>query len=189
LAIAGLLDSSIRDPHELLSRGSLWERLGQWRLAVADYRAVLEARPESAYAAYRLARCLAIETDRGPALEAVRWAREAVRLASGNATYCCTLGVCLYRAGEFAEAARLLEDYTPHDPPWAGLHWLFLAMTRQRLGQTSEAQAELAKAMRWRAETSALSPEMDAEFRSRLSEAQFVLAGSVPELPPNAFAR
>jgi len=83
----------------------------------------------------------------------------------------------------------LLERYTPRDPSRAGYHWLFLAMCRQRLGQTSEARTALAEAIRWRAQTSDLPPERMADFRSLLREAESVLDGSLPELPINVFGR
>jgi Flp pilus assembly protein TadD len=57
-------------------------------------------------------------------------------------------GAALYRAGKYAEAAHRLELAAKACPLRAGA-WCFLAMARQRLGQTAEARRALDEAVRW----------------------------------------
>jgi len=188
-ALQRMVDPALSDAEELRLRAGRWERLGQWRLAAADYRASLALRPDSDPAAYLLARCLTLEPGRGPAVEAVRWARIAALMHTDNVRYANTLGAALYRAGRLAEADALLERCTPQDPALAGYSWLFLAMTRQRLGQTSGARTAVAEAKGWRAERLGTTSSPGVSFRTLLHEAESVLDGSRPELPANVFDR
>ena len=86
-------------------RADCWERLGQWRLAVTDYRALLARCPDFAVAANSLAWCPVSVVGRGNSDEAVRWARKAVDLAPSDPDHRNTLGAAFYRDGRFAEAA------------------------------------------------------------------------------------
>jgi serine/threonine protein kinase/WD40 repeat protein len=188
-ALRSMVDPSLSDAEERLARGIRWERLGQWRLAAADFRASLALHPNSNTAAYLLARCLTFEPGRDPTREAIRSARTATLLHPDNVRYRNILGAAYYRAGEYAEASALLEPNTPQDTVRAGYHWLFLAMCRQRLGQTSGARTALAEATRWRAERIGLPTGPTAEFYTLLREAQSVVDGALPELPANVFER
>ncbi len=118
-------------------------------------------------------------------MEAVQWARTAARMHPDNVRYGNTLGAALYRGGQFAEAAGLLERCTPQDPAQAGTSWLFLAMCRQRLGLTSGARAALAAAKGWRTERQGMASTAVADFRMLLREAESVVDGS--QLPDNVF--
>jgi eukaryotic-like serine/threonine-protein kinase len=187
--LRNMVDSTVTDPEELLLRGMSWERMGHWQLAAADYRATLAMRPDSTYTAYSLVRCLTLLPGRGPASAALPLARAAAEQRPNNANYQNTLGAVLYRIGEFQEAVPLFERNIPRDPSRAGFFWLFLAMARERLGQSSQARTALTEAVRWRATASGLPTAQRDEFQVLLGEAQSVVDGNRRELPANVFAR
>lgn len=83
------------------------------------------------------------------AREAVANVRQAVELAPDNGFFLNTLGVSLYRAGEFEEALTTLTrsaalNAASPDGEQAG-DWAFLAMTHHQLGHTDEAKQALQK--------------------------------------------
>jgi tetratricopeptide (TPR) repeat protein len=177
------------DAAERRLRGERWERLGQWRLAVADYRATLARLPEARLAPHGLARCLVWRPGRGDPVEAVHWARLAVARRPDNGAVRRTLGLALYRAGHFAEAAAELESNLPRDPGGAGFDWLFLAMCRGRQGRAAAARAALAEAVRWRVARPALDTDQAADFEWFRHEAESALAEALPDLPADVFSR
>jgi eukaryotic-like serine/threonine-protein kinase len=186
-ALRGLLDPDLVDAEELLMRGDRWSRLGQWRLAVADYRASLARSPESSRTANNLAWRLVSAPGRGDAEEALSLARKAVAMDSNNPDFQNTLGVALCRAGHLTEAAAILEANASRNPN-AGYDWSFLAICKQRLGQEAQARTALENALRWRSTwLPSLTGEAD-EFLAILREAESVVAGVLPELPANVFA-
>jgi tetratricopeptide (TPR) repeat protein len=189
IALRNLTDPHLDDPMELVERGDRWYRMGRWRWAAADYRAALARRPESIIAEHALARLLAEAPGRGDPEEAVGRARSAVRRWPSRPEYRRTLGLALYRAGRFAEAAAELELNIPRDPEEAGHDGLILAMCRRRLGQPAEARSALAEAVRWRAAQKALRPDRAAEFDRLRRKAESVLDGALPDLPVDVFAR
>jgi eukaryotic-like serine/threonine-protein kinase len=189
LAVRGLVDSALADPQELSVRAGLWDRLGQWRLAVNDYRKSLARRPEVAIAANNLAWCLVSAPGRGDVDEAVGWARKAVEMVPGSINYRNTLGAALYRAGRFAEAAGELERNLAGNNDASGYDCVFLAMCRERLGQTEPARNALDRARKWRDSANRASPAVAAEFHSLLREATAVVDRPLPELPSNVFDR
>jgi tetratricopeptide (TPR) repeat protein len=81
------------------------------------------------------------------------FAENAVASDPKNCDYLNTHGGLLYRAGRFDEAAERLSEAeaayqtTPNPRSSVVYCWLFLAMTRQRLGQTDEAREWLARAV------------------------------------------
>ena len=89
---------------------------GELAAGRADYRASLARRPDSELHRLPLARCLVSGPGRGDPDEAVRWARMAVDAEARDAPYRHILGLALYRAGRFAEAAAELEPNIPRDP-------------------------------------------------------------------------
>ncbi len=188
-AFRGLFDPGLHDALELRLRGECWERMGHWRLAAADYRASLARQPDLTYTAYVLARCLVSRPGRGDPAEAVQWAQRAVAVRPGEVVYHQVLGAALYRAGRFVEAAAELESNIPRNPDRAGIDWLFLAMSRQRLGQGTAARAALAEAARWRVTRPALSRDQAATFERFLHEAESVLEGTIPDRPADGDER
>jgi tetratricopeptide (TPR) repeat protein len=86
----------------------------------------------------------------------VALARRAAEKNPNSVSYVQTLGGALYRAGQFEDAARCLQqidalpeeaDSDEHSPPAYG--WYFLAMARHRLGNEEEATKWLNKAIDW----------------------------------------
>jgi eukaryotic-like serine/threonine-protein kinase len=188
-AIREMFDASLADAAELRARAARWVRLGQWRLAVIDYRASLARQPDVASAANNLSWCLASMPGRGDPDEAVRWAQKAVDLVPNNPHNRNTLGVALYRAGRFAEAAILLDRNIAQDAATSGYDWVFLAMCKQRLGQAGLARHALARARQWRDLQNQSSPLFSAEFDSLLQEAQGLVDESLPDFPADVFGR
>ena len=183
------LEPRLTDPEELLQRGNRWNILGHDQLAAADFRASLVVRPDSAETANGLAWCLArVPGSRDP-LEAVAWARKAVKLEPETATYHNTLGVALYRAGHFAEATGVLERDLSRNSDDVGNDWLFLAMCNKRLGQDAPARAALTHAREWRAGATRISPTQSTEFQAFMREALSLLVGPLPDhLPADVFS-
>jgi tetratricopeptide (TPR) repeat protein len=111
--------------------------------AVADLRLVVRLAEKALRAEgeeiLRRSRSL---TDRDKRLQVVL-ARKAVASPT-------ILGAILYRAGRCEEAVKCLQVATSPTTgsswPWPGRSWLFLAMARQKLGQTDEAKRCLARA-------------------------------------------
>ncbi len=126
---------------------------------------------------------------RGDLEEAIRWARKAVALMPGDSYYRNTLGVALYRAGRFAEGAVELEHNIARNAKMIGYDWVFLAMCKQKLGQSASARITLARAEGWRSVADRLPPSQTAEFHTFLEEARAVLNESLPDFPPDVFDR
>src|SRR5262249_49487175 len=136
-------ERGMSDPEELYQRGNRWNRLGHWRQAAADFRASLSRRGDSANVADALAWALVVYPGRGATDEAIAWARKAVELERGNVSYSNTLGAALYRAGQFREAAEVLEQNVRRNAISPGYDWVFLAMCRSRLGKIRQAEEAL----------------------------------------------
>jgi serine/threonine protein kinase len=143
----------------------------RWRLAVSSNllgRALVAAgRPEEAIGAYRravdlhperamfnndLAWLLVTAPDpglRGPA-EAVGLARKATELGPTAPNVWNTLGVALYRVGDYREAIAALEksEELGHGQEF-GFNALFLAMARWQLGECDDARACYDRAVAW----------------------------------------
>jgi tetratricopeptide (TPR) repeat protein len=189
-------DPRLEDAEELVARGGRWDGLGQWRRAEADYRAALARRPDSYGANEALARLLAQEPGRGDPEEAVRLARIATDPRPPRASYRQTLGLALYRAGRYADAATVAEsnyswstNVSNYARDWGGFDRVVLAMSRQRLGQAAAARATLAEAVRWRAGRTDFPPDRAAAFDRLLREARSVVNEVLPDLPADVFAR
>jgi Tfp pilus assembly protein PilF len=78
---------------------------------------------------------------------AVALARRAVRTNTQSANFRNTLGVILYRAGQYQEAvAELNEAIQRHSKGGTAADFLFLAMAHHQLGQADEARQWLDRA-------------------------------------------
>ena len=116
-------------------------------------------------------------------------ARRAVELAPDRATYLNTLGVALYRAGRHAEAVPVLERSLAVGKGQADAFDLFfLAMARQKLGQSARARADFDRALRWVREHPQQPPQWAKELAEFQAEAEAVLAGPPGELPADVIA-
>jgi tetratricopeptide (TPR) repeat protein len=108
-----------RDPflHHALARGQLGRLLllrGEWTGAVEHLALAILALPENAVAHHNMALALGALNRHE---EAIRAARESVRLDPDNAKGCATLAFLLARGGAYAEAAEQYRHAIALSPP------------------------------------------------------------------------
>jgi tetratricopeptide (TPR) repeat protein len=116
-------------------------------------------------------------------------ARRAVALAPGQQVSLNTLGVALYRAGQYAEAISVLEQsLAAGKGEFDAFDLFFLAMAHQKQGHASLARASFERAARWWGEHKSLPAQYVSELTNFRAEAEVVLAGSLAELPADVFA-
>jgi tetratricopeptide (TPR) repeat protein len=128
------------------------------------------------------------ELERDPVL-ACRLAALAVALAPGEQERLNTLGVALYRAGNFAQAIETLgRSAQAGKGQFDGFDLYFLAMAHHRLGQEARARACFDRANRWLRKQKSLNERRSRELAAFCAEAELVLAGTGGELPADVFA-
>ena len=122
--------------------------------------------------------------------EAIEHARQAVRLTPGEQVSLNTLGVALYRAGEFAEAIVTLEQsLSAGKGHFDAFDLFFLAMAHHRLGHRTEARECFDRAVRWVEKQHNLPAQYIKELTEFRAEAEAVLASPSDELPANVFVK
>jgi Tfp pilus assembly protein PilF len=105
------------------------------------------------------------------AREALRLARQAVKLAPEQGLYLNTLGVALYRVGQFAEAVPVLEASLEKSKGASDAFDLFfLAMAHARLGHPDKARACQDRALGWIQERRSGLPENWVQELSQFQE-------------------
>jgi tetratricopeptide (TPR) repeat protein len=122
---------------------------------------------------------------------AVTLARRAVELAPGQQMLLNTLGVALYRAGQYVEAVSVLEQsLAAGKGQFDAYDLFFLAMAHHRLGHVNPARDSFDRAVRWWGERKDLPAGYIAELTSFRAEAETVLGLTHPidELPADVFA-
>jgi tetratricopeptide (TPR) repeat protein len=122
---------------------------------------------------------------------AVALASQAVALAPGQQLPLNTLGVALYRAGDYVESISILErSLAAGKGKFDAFDLFFLAMAHHRLGHTTQARACFDRAVRWWSERKDLPAKYVTELTSFRAEAEAVLAlaGPSTELPADVFA-
>jgi tetratricopeptide (TPR) repeat protein/WD40 repeat protein len=132
-------------------RGQCHDRLGDRARAEADLRKALALAPGDAQAANTLAwhYVTGPERLRDPA-KALPLARKAVERSPGRRTYHNTLGVVLYRLGQYPEAVKYLSESLEHTAAESAAYDLYvLAMCHHRLGDAAPARDCFDRAERW----------------------------------------
>jgi tetratricopeptide (TPR) repeat protein len=122
---------------------------------------------------------------------AVALARRAVALARGEQISLNTLGVALYRAGDYVESISVLaQSLAAGKGEYDAFDLFFLAMGHHRLGHADRARASFDRAVRWWGEHKNLSAQYVRELTKFRAEAEAVLglAGPGAELPADVFA-
>ncbi len=120
---------------------------------------------------------------------AVVLAQRAVGLAPGEHVILNTLGVALYRAGQYAEATSILErSRAAGKGEFEAFDLFFLAMAHHQLGHRKEGRLCYDQAVRWLDAQKSLSDKYAKELARFRAEAQAVLAGSADDLPADVFA-
>ncbi len=149
-------------------------RAGDRAGAEADLATALTLFPDAAKAANDLAwRYLIVpELYRDPA-NALWLARKAVELRPTEWWYRNTLGIALYRAGQYSDARTCLtEAIEHHDAKLAARDRFVLAMCLHRLGDTAAARTCFDRAMRWSSQQTtpnAISATIQAEATAVLA--------------------
>ena len=123
----------------------------------------------------------------GPFIErdperAVAWARRAVALAPGVHFFLNTLGVALYRTGQYAEAISVLDrSLAAGKGQLAAFDLFFLAMAHDQLGHHREARGHHDQAVRWVEAQKDLSDGYRNELAAFRAEAEAVLGRSADD--------
>ncbi len=189
--LASLVEHYPQDPALYELRSRVHERLGHREEAQADMQRAVESPVAGAQHYNNLAWRLAT----GPVAlrepeQALVLARKAVALTPGTAIYLNTLGVALYRNGDFTEAITILEKSLAASKGESDAFDLFfLAMVRYKLGQIAQARADFDRAVRWRQEHPNLAqPDWSQELDLFQAEAETLLNAPLPLLPSNPFA-
>jgi len=171
-------------------RGALHDRLGHHDEARADReRAAKLPQPGSMElnnTAWELATGEAHLRDPE---RAVSLARKAVARAPDQPVCLNTLGVALYRAGQYPEAITTLEkSLAAGKGQTDAFDLFFLAMAHHRLGHTVQARDTFDRAVRWWREQKQLPDQYAIELAGFRAEAEAVLAGPGGALPDDVFA-
>ena len=181
------------DAHLLFHRAHFYAHgLKKLEPAIADLEAALAREPSRPHVRELLAQCcnelartLAKQSPSSADLDrALKASLRAVELAPGQQTYLNTRGVVLYRAGQYAEAERVLDKSLEAGKGQSdGFDLFFLAMARHRLGHREEARQSLDRAIEWMGHPGPLSGDQAKELAAFRAEAESVLAGPAGEMP------
>jgi Tfp pilus assembly protein PilF len=153
----------------------LWKK--DYALGFADCEASLTAIPDQANLQNHVAWAYAMaQPPFRDAANAITHARKAVQLAPAIGTHHNTLGVALYRGGEYSEAVTELEaslaTASEADAPY---DLFFLAMCRAALSDTDRAKADFEGGCRLQAAHPVVAAQLE-ELQSIRREAEAVLA-------------
>jgi Tfp pilus assembly protein PilF len=111
--------------------------------------------------------------DDGDAAEAVRHAYKAVELAGDDSTYLNTLGIALYRKGQFAEALPVLEEsLAASQGQFDAFDLFFLAMCHMKQKNSTQARECFDRAVKWCDAQKNLLPQWAEELKAFRAEAE-----------------
>jgi tetratricopeptide (TPR) repeat protein len=199
-ALADFAGASARRPldaHLRAYRGVCLFNLQRYALALDQLETAFQADPETVRAISNLQplvnnRAWELATGAGPRRDpalAARLAAFAVALSPDESVSLNTLGVALYRAGQYAEAIATLErSLAASKGESDAFDLFFLAMTRRQLGQIARARADFESAVQWRRNHSNLPAQWSAELDAFQAEAEAALTTPADELPPDVWA-
>jgi Tfp pilus assembly protein PilF len=183
--------------HYLAVRGTVYRKLLQYALAIADLEAALALDTDRESIREWLAICCNnrawdLANDRKPRRDldrALELGRRAGGLSPHNVLRRNTLGVVLYRAAQYDEAIatlnrNVLASYGEPDSP----DLFFLAMAHHRLGHRAQARTGFDRAVQWLSNRKVLTQRQAGALASVRAEAEAVLAGPAGELPEDVFA-
>jgi tetratricopeptide (TPR) repeat protein len=170
------------------TRRAVSEPIGQYgtwllqqnrRKDAADiFRLALTIEPENTNLLNNLAWALASFSD-SPSYnptEALGAARKAVTLEPGNGNLWNTMGVAAYRVGDWKAASEALEKSMSLNKGGDANDWFFLAMTRWRQNNKTEARKFYDQAVSWTKQNSPDNPEL----KYFQTEAASILDGVTP---------
>ncbi len=164
---------------EFVHRAQIAVERGELSAAGILVEQAISQKPNSANTCNNLAWLL---TTGPPAIrdgqQAETLARRAVELAPDEATYFNTLGVALYRTGNYPEAITALEKSLAHNDPFNQPYdLLFLAMCHSRLGDSAKAHESQERAMKlMTAHASGRSKDWHEELQEFVKESRETLA-------------
>jgi len=190
--LAWLIEHYPKDPALFELRSQVHDRLGHREQAQADMKQAVESPLADAQHYNNLAWRLAT----GPIAlrdpeQALVLARKALALTTATAIHLNTLGVALYRTGQYAEAITTLEQSLAASKGESDAFDLFfLAMARRKLGQVAQARGDLDRAIRWRRDhPNPTQPGWSEDLDAFQAEAEAALAGPMGEFPEDVFAQ
>ncbi len=197
-----------RDAHVRAVRGIVHLKLGQKQPAIDDWEAALKLDPDQRLfpkwlSEFCTARAweLATGTEHGRDLDrALVLAQRAVDLSPWDPVCVSTLGVTVYRAGQYAESITILErSLEAGHGETEACDLFFLAMAHHRLGHADLARTRFELAARWMqdhpdpyqrrpGEPAAFGERRGGQLAAFRAEAEAMLAGRVDGLPNDVFA-
>lgn len=109
-------------------------------------------------------------TDSRGIWQAIAWAKQAVELAPEQGSCWHTLGVALYRAGDWKAAIKVLEESRAlHDEAEFSFDGFFLAMAHWQRGNKDEARKWYDQAVQWMEKNQPQNEEL-RRFRTEAAE-------------------
>jgi uncharacterized protein HemY len=159
--------------HTHLCLGDLLAKRKRWTEAATALRKTIELSPGNVEAqnglAWLLATCPEVKL-RDPG-QAVRHARKAAELAPNQGGVWNTLGVALYRNGDWKAAVEALAKSVQLGKGGGGVDFFFLAMAHWQLQETDQARAWYEKGVAWMDK----HKSQDAEMKGFRAEAAALL--------------
>ena len=138
------MPSSRHSIAQLLQQGQAHHQQGQWDLAAARYREIIDRQPRS-FEALHLLGLLALQT--GDAANAVTWLQRAARVNPADAATQSLIGVALQSSGQPAASIEFFERAARLQPKNAEFHYN-LGKALRSADRNDEARASYLAALR-----------------------------------------